>query len=687
MVQGDKADEEFIQSTSNLAAVKMFHIIAPVSIFLLHFVGPSHCIVGGRQAAEPPRDDPVVFIQHAERFARVEGVRSLATEIYSFRGIRYADPPVGAYRFRRPRFLRPVGDINATMNGPPCPQPDPMNPASVIGREDCLILNIFSPQMPVDKEVGLPVIFFIHPGGFRYGSAAQYGAEPVVQNGVVFVVPQYRLGTLGLYGDGSKSSTSNLAMLDLETALRWVKEYISFFGGNPNKITPMGHGSGAAAAQYISMTPQGRSGLNGMILMSGTALSPHMYDETPTRSMDEIAAINECSSAVDDSDADAGNNEQDQARDGVEGQNQGRDLGQSQDHDEAHLEQGTDREQSSRNVDRRKRQGEGLAGAQSEEDLKRRGLRKVLSCLRSRDVATLVFSDSKAQDARMKEDPLRGATGMAGFSPTFEAADDYRSLPGLVTFNPATQLDQGNFPAVPVLAGVSKDETAWLFTDEMLSTISQSPEAFLRSIQAALTITNVASALQDVSLKNSSSLNMASIRDAGIKVANIGDAAFATLLNGLKSSVGNAAKLFEEVISLTTDAFFNLPVHQTLSKWSNRAPAYLYRFEYAGKTNIGKSLLKGLPIVSSTKGGQSDNEDDSGSRNISTSGGNNVNTANAPVAYHGNELGYLFRIYDIHGNKIRGSKVSIASCRFAQQCRLHYIASTRARLAEQRVVV
>lgn len=506
-----------------------------------------HGIIGGRQAAEPPVDDPVVFIRHAHRFARIEGTKSMTTGIYSFRGIHYADAPIGQYRFMRPRFRRPEGDLNATLNGPPCPQPDPTNSLLVIGQEDCLLLNIFTPQMPFDKDALLPVVFFVHPGGFRYGSAAQYGPEPIVQNGVVFVAPQYRLGTLGLFGDGSKSSTTNLAMLDLEAALRWVKEYASFFGGDPNKITPMGHGSGAAAVQYIGMRPQGRSGLNGMILMSGTALSPQMFDETPTRSISEVAQANEC-------------------------QNQ----------------------------------------KQSE----------LLVCLKNKILESLVLSDSKVQEMRVSENPISGATGMAGFSPVYESEDDTRSLPGMVTFKPDSLLSNGSFPTLPILAGVSKDETALFFNDKRLSTLTKSPDTLLKSIQTYVKLPNVVN-----------------------------------IVNSIKSSVDNTAKMFEELISLTTDAFFNLPVYQTLSKWSQHAPAYLYRFEYTGKTNIGKTLLKGLPIVSSTttQSSSSNSGDGDGSR----SGVNNVNAANGVVAaYHGNELGYLFHIYDIHGNKISGSKVS-----------------------------
>lgn len=68
------------------------------------------------------------------------------------------------------------GDINATVFGQPCPQPSQENSNYVIGIEDCLWLNVFTPKMP-DETTGLPVVIFIHGGGFRYGSANQYGVS------------------------------------------------------------------------------------------------------------------------------------------------------------------------------------------------------------------------------------------------------------------------------------------------------------------------------------------------------------------------------------------------------------------------------------------------------------------------------------------------------------------------------
>lgn len=92
-------------------------------IAFLHF-SRVNAILGGRFAAIPPYDDPVVFVNHVGRFSRVEGYQNPSTGFYTFRGIKYADAPVRENRFLRPRLKRLSGDINAKFNAPPCPQPD-----------------------------------------------------------------------------------------------------------------------------------------------------------------------------------------------------------------------------------------------------------------------------------------------------------------------------------------------------------------------------------------------------------------------------------------------------------------------------------------------------------------------------------------------------------------------------------
>lgn len=93
-------------------------------IFLLNFIKSGYSIVGGRHSKLPPYDDPVVFINHVGRYSRVQGYFNSITSLYTFRGIKYADPPTRENRFLRPKKKRLVGDVDARKNAPPCPQPD-----------------------------------------------------------------------------------------------------------------------------------------------------------------------------------------------------------------------------------------------------------------------------------------------------------------------------------------------------------------------------------------------------------------------------------------------------------------------------------------------------------------------------------------------------------------------------------
>ncbi|XP_004531574.1 carboxylesterase 1E [Ceratitis capitata] len=252
-------------------------------------------IVGGRQSKAPPPDDPVVFTRTFNRDARVEGFRNERTGIYTFLGMFYAEPPIGLLRYARPVYKRMAGDINATRFGQPCIQPDPYSPSRIVGNENCLLLNIYTPRMP-DETTGLPVYVWIHPGGFRYGSAAQYDATPIAQQGIIVVAPQYRLGSLGIMGDGTKEFDGNLAIFDMAAALRWVNDYIHHFGGDPKQVKVIGHGSGAASAMYLSMSRSARSAsdVSGVVAMSGTALSQYATDKQPVQSVEEVASINGC---------------------------------------------------------------------------------------------------------------------------------------------------------------------------------------------------------------------------------------------------------------------------------------------------------------------------------------------------------------------------------------------------------
>lgn len=112
---------------------------------------------------------------------------------------------------------------------------------------------------------------------------------------MVFVPIQYRLGSLGLYGDGTNEFSGNMALFDMMIALKWISNYIQFFGGDSTRITVMGHGSGATAAAYLTTTHRSsRNMITGVIAMSGTPLRE--INEPSIQSSEEIYSNFNCSS-------------------------------------------------------------------------------------------------------------------------------------------------------------------------------------------------------------------------------------------------------------------------------------------------------------------------------------------------------------------------------------------------------
>ncbi|MBC7441018.1 MAG: carboxylesterase/lipase family protein [Ramlibacter sp.] len=188
--------------------------------------------------------------------------------ILAWRGIPYAAPPVGDLRFRAPQPVVPWDGIrDASTFGHVAPQVykgqfkgmKPGVPAS----EDCLSVNVLRPAAPSRKQLGRPVMVFIHGGGYSVGSSQVFTGrgERFVRSGrVVYVSFNYRLGALG-YLDFSRYSTperpleSNAGLRDQVAALRWVQGNIRAFGGNPHNVTVFGESAGGNAVITLMATP------------------------------------------------------------------------------------------------------------------------------------------------------------------------------------------------------------------------------------------------------------------------------------------------------------------------------------------------------------------------------------------------------------------------------------------------
>jgi len=195
---------------------------------------------------------------------RLRGIEEDGVRV--FKGIPYAAAPVDALRWMPPQPVRPWDGVrDATEFGPDCYQP-PYPKTSLYYREprpmseDCLSRNVWSAAAPADER---PVMVWIHGGALTRGSGATpaYNGAELARRGVVLVTINYRLGPFGflahpdLTAESSHGASGNYGVLDQIAALRWVKENIDAFGGDPERITIFGESAGSWSVCALMATP------------------------------------------------------------------------------------------------------------------------------------------------------------------------------------------------------------------------------------------------------------------------------------------------------------------------------------------------------------------------------------------------------------------------------------------------
>ncbi|XP_068617403.1 esterase E4-like [Battus philenor] len=195
-------------------------------------------------------------------------------KFYSFKGIPYAAPPLGELRFkvthlRRSAFQPWPGIRSAKDFGPVCHQFDMLTLRIVEGREDCLYLNVYSPKLAPSSA--LPVMVWIHGGGFFSGNDLMYGPDFLVRHGIVLVTLNYRLELLGFLSLESEEVPGNAGMKDQMAALRWVQLNIRKFGGDPDKVTIFGESAGAACVSFHLVSPMSKGLFRRAIAQSGSS--------------------------------------------------------------------------------------------------------------------------------------------------------------------------------------------------------------------------------------------------------------------------------------------------------------------------------------------------------------------------------------------------------------------------------
>ena len=221
--------------------------------------------------------------------------------VRAYLGVPYAAPPVGDLRWRPPQPVRPWSGVRVCDTfGPACPQPADGGFLSV-GRtaEDCLYLNVWAPAAAGAGRRGLPVMVWIHGGGFSTGAGSLpvYDGARLARHGVVVVTINYRLGPLGFFAhpalraEAGGGAWANYGLLDQMAALRWVRENIAVFGGDPHNVTVFGESAGGMSICDLMVSPSARGLFARGIVESAPfdARGPGMEAARPLPSAERLA--------------------------------------------------------------------------------------------------------------------------------------------------------------------------------------------------------------------------------------------------------------------------------------------------------------------------------------------------------------------------------------------------------------
>lgn len=225
----------------------------------------------------------------------VSGTLNKTGDVQIFRGIPFAAPPVGPLRWKAPQPVvswSGVRKCEAFGASPVQSSPNPFGPWSaefLIPKEpiseECLYLNVWTGQRKNGaKAARLPVLVWIYGGGFSSGGSGVplYDGEATAKKGIVFVSINYRVGPFGFFahpeltGESSRGASGNYGLLDQIAALKWVKQNIAAFGGDPNNVTIAGQSAGSMSVNCLVASPLAKNLFTKAIAQSGASLARPM---------------------------------------------------------------------------------------------------------------------------------------------------------------------------------------------------------------------------------------------------------------------------------------------------------------------------------------------------------------------------------------------------------------------------
>jgi para-nitrobenzyl esterase len=235
------------------------------------------------------------------QFGSIQGAQN--GNVYQFLGIPYAKPPVNDLRWKAPENPTNWSSTLATTSfAPVCPQKlfqQGDTTSTIIGNEDCLYLNVWTPQVGAGNR---PVLVFIHGGGNQQGSANEvnggtqmyFGKNMAERGDAVIVTIQYRLGPLGflvhpgLEPENANGTAGNYAVLDQILALKWVQNNIANFGGDPTKVMIFGESAGGINVGNLLTTPLA-AGLFQRACIQSAMPVVNTYSDSKTKGINYVA--------------------------------------------------------------------------------------------------------------------------------------------------------------------------------------------------------------------------------------------------------------------------------------------------------------------------------------------------------------------------------------------------------------
>lgn len=209
-------------------------------------------------------------------------VGEASSGVAAFKGVPFAAPPVGPLRWRAPERPKAwVTPRDAKAYGPDCmqkPFPGDAAPLGVTPSEDCLYVNVWTPEAALKGKTKLPVMVWIYGGGFVNGgsSPAVYAGDRFARDGVVLVSFNYRVGRFGFFAHPALTAANadggllgNYGLMDQIAALHWVRDTIAAFGGDPDNVTIFGESAGGMSVHALLTAPQAKGLFHKAIIQSG----------------------------------------------------------------------------------------------------------------------------------------------------------------------------------------------------------------------------------------------------------------------------------------------------------------------------------------------------------------------------------------------------------------------------------